>query len=106
MAAMFTRQKSIGWASVILALQGWLNETPAAVEAGKQPAFFAVGMSLMALFIVSANWRDERGWEGDGGGEGCGWVLSEDWANRVQTYMPIFFPPPGAKGATPVPTAA
>ncbi|RPA93953.1 hypothetical protein L873DRAFT_1703114 [Choiromyces venosus 120613-1] len=35
--------------SVLFAIQAWLNETPAQVAGGKQPAYFGVGMSLMAL---------------------------------------------------------
>ncbi|PWW75198.1 hypothetical protein C7212DRAFT_297432 [Tuber magnatum] len=49
MAAMFTRNKVVGWTAMIFAIQAWLSETPAQVAGGKQPAYFGVGMSLMSL---------------------------------------------------------
>lgn len=52
MAAMFTRNKMIGWTAVVFAVQGWLSETPGQVASGKQPAYFSVGMSVMALAMV------------------------------------------------------
>ena len=42
----------MGWTAVVFAIQSWLNESPAQVAAGKQPAYFAVAMSLMSLLIV------------------------------------------------------
>ncbi|KAL7274849.1 hypothetical protein RUND412_002233 [Rhizina undulata] len=52
MAAMFTRNKMIGWTAVVFAVQAWLNETPGALASGKQPAYFGVGMSLMSLGVT------------------------------------------------------
>ncbi|KAI5795107.1 hypothetical protein EDC01DRAFT_71792 [Geopyxis carbonaria] len=52
MAAMFTRHKMIGWTAVVFAIQNWLNETPGSLAAGKQPAFFSVGMAVMSLAIT------------------------------------------------------
>ncbi|TGO16464.1 hypothetical protein BTUL_0028g00660 [Botrytis tulipae] len=52
MAAMFTRNKLIGWASVLFAIQNWLGESPEARKTSSQPAYFSVGMSLMALVIT------------------------------------------------------
>ncbi|TGZ79639.1 hypothetical protein EX30DRAFT_372938 [Ascodesmis nigricans] len=56
MAAMFTRQKMVGWMAVVFALQSFLNEpsTSAVVdtEKPKQPAVFTLGMSGMALFVT------------------------------------------------------
>lgn len=49
---MFTRNKMVGWSAVIFAVQGWLNETPGQLASGKQPAYFSVGMSVMALGMV------------------------------------------------------
>lgn len=60
MAAMFTRNRLIGWTAVLFAIQSWLNEVPSQVAAGKQPAFFSVGMSIMSLVIVSGPERRER----------------------------------------------
>ncbi|TGO46744.1 hypothetical protein BOTNAR_0568g00050 [Botryotinia narcissicola] len=88
MAAMFTRNKLIGWyvntmnriyihlyveddaggymliykrASVLFAIQNWLGESPETRKTSSQPAYFSVGMSFMALVI---------------------------------TYLPMFLPPP------------
>ncbi|KAL3420184.1 hypothetical protein PVAG01_08683 [Phlyctema vagabunda] len=52
MAAMFTRNKFIGWASVVFAIQGWLGESPETRSTSSQPAIFSVGMSLLALVIT------------------------------------------------------
>ena len=49
-----------------MAIQGWLNESPASVESGKQPAVFGVMMSVMALFVVSLI-LGGKGNEGGGG---------------------------------------
>lgn len=38
-------RRIVGWTSVMFALQLWLNETPTSIAAGKQPAYFTVGMS-------------------------------------------------------------
>ncbi|OBT64545.1 translation initiation factor SUI1 [Pseudogymnoascus sp. 23342-1-I1] len=45
MAAMFTRNKYIGWASVVIAVQNWLSESPDSKAAASQPAYMGVGMS-------------------------------------------------------------
>ncbi|KFZ05478.1 hypothetical protein V501_08315 [Pseudogymnoascus sp. VKM F-4519 (FW-2642)] len=47
MAAMFTRNKYIGWASVVIALQNWLSESPDTKAAASQPAYMGVGMSYL-----------------------------------------------------------
>ncbi|PBP28471.1 hypothetical protein BUE80_DR000586 [Diplocarpon rosae] len=44
MAAMFTRNKFIGWASVVLAIQNWLGEGTESKSSSSQPAYFSVGM--------------------------------------------------------------
>ncbi|KAI9835964.1 MAG: hypothetical protein M1838_005180 [Thelocarpon superellum] len=51
MAAMFTRNKLIGWTSVVLAVQGWLAETPDQAKKSSQPAIFSIGMAVMALAV-------------------------------------------------------
>ncbi|KAH8589181.1 hypothetical protein B0O99DRAFT_637431 [Bisporella sp. PMI_857] len=51
MAAMFTRNKFVGWASVVFSIQSWLGEGSEAKSSG-QPAYFAVGMSLMSLVVT------------------------------------------------------
>jgi len=52
MAAMFTRNKLIGWASVIFAIQNWLGESSETKKTSSQPAYFSVGMSVMAVIIT------------------------------------------------------
>lgn len=60
MAAMFTRNKFIGWyvilriggsglticrASVVLSIQNWLGESQEAKRTSSQPAYFSIGMA-------------------------------------------------------------
>ncbi|ORY11540.1 translation initiation factor SUI1 [Clohesyomyces aquaticus] len=51
MAAIFTRNKMIGWTSVIFALQSWLAETPEQKRTSSTPAYFSVGMAFMSLIV-------------------------------------------------------
>jgi len=51
----------IGWGAVVFAIQSWLNETPAQLAGGKQPAYFGIGMACMSLLIVS--FASERRWK-------------------------------------------
>ncbi|KAI6247257.1 hypothetical protein HI914_04262 [Erysiphe necator] len=71
MAAMFTRNKFVGWASVIFAIQNWLGESTESKKATGQPAIFTVGMSSM--FFRTENYLDS-------------------------TYLPMFLPPASASG--------
>ncbi|GAB7353478.1 hypothetical protein MBLNU459_g3932t1 [Dothideomycetes sp. NU459] len=52
MAAIFTRNKMIGWASVVFAIQNWLSETPESKKTASTPAYFSVGMSLMSVAVA------------------------------------------------------
>ncbi|PSS12441.1 hypothetical protein M430DRAFT_68670 [Amorphotheca resinae ATCC 22711] len=45
MAAMFTRNKYVGWASVVFAIQKWLGESAETRKVTSQPAYLSVGMS-------------------------------------------------------------
>ncbi|KAK7515820.1 hypothetical protein IWZ03DRAFT_380543 [Phyllosticta citriasiana] len=51
MAAIFTRNKMVGWTAVIFALQTWLAETPETKSAASTPGIFTVGMSFMSLLV-------------------------------------------------------
>ncbi|KAK8151769.1 hypothetical protein IWX90DRAFT_490767 [Phyllosticta citrichinensis] len=51
MAAIFTRNKMVGWTAVIFALQTWLAETPETKSAASTPGIFTVGMSFMSLIV-------------------------------------------------------
>lgn len=49
---IFTRNKIIGWTSVLFSVQQWLSETPAQKENSGSPAYFSVGMSLLAVGVA------------------------------------------------------
>ncbi|KAF7164431.1 hypothetical protein CNMCM6106_000983 [Aspergillus hiratsukae] len=51
MAAMFTRNRMIGWVSFVFSLQSWLGETPEQKKSAATPAYMSVLMSLMALVV-------------------------------------------------------
>lgn len=53
MAAIMTKNKVIGWVALIMALQGWLAETPDQKKTSSTPGYFGVGMAFMALMTVS-----------------------------------------------------
>ncbi|KAI2617168.1 hypothetical protein GGR54DRAFT_641271 [Hypoxylon sp. NC1633] len=53
MAAIFTRNRYIGWASVVLSIQSWLGESEdASKSSSSTPGYFTVGMSVMALAVT------------------------------------------------------
>ncbi|KAL6712596.1 hypothetical protein ACN47E_000473 [Coniothyrium glycines] len=51
MAAIFTRNKMIGWVAVVFAVQAWLAETPEQKKTSTTPAYYQIGMSVMALLV-------------------------------------------------------
>ncbi|CAG8958845.1 hypothetical protein HYFRA_00011796 [Hymenoscyphus fraxineus] len=52
MVAMFTRNKFIGWAAVVLAVQNWLGESQESKKVSTQPAYLSVGMAFMSLVVT------------------------------------------------------
>ncbi|KAI1766280.1 hypothetical protein GGR53DRAFT_218180 [Hypoxylon sp. FL1150] len=52
MAAIFTRNRYIGWASVVFSIQGWLGESEETSKSSTTPGYFTVGMSVMALAVT------------------------------------------------------
>ncbi|KAK2774546.1 hypothetical protein FQN52_004250 [Onygenales sp. PD_12] len=52
MAAMFTRNKMIAWASVTFSLQNWMAETPEQKKTTSSPGYLSVLMSLMAVLVT------------------------------------------------------
>ncbi|KAJ5335264.1 hypothetical protein N7541_005089 [Penicillium brevicompactum] len=52
MAAMFTRNRMIGWVSFVFSLQSWLGESPDQKKNASTPAYMSVLMSLMALIVT------------------------------------------------------
>ncbi|KAF2802976.1 translation initiation factor SU [Mytilinidion resinicola] len=53
MAAIFTRNKMIGWVAVVFSLQSWLAETPEQAQTATTPGYFSVGMAFMSLMVVN-----------------------------------------------------
>ncbi|KAI1076997.1 hypothetical protein F5B20DRAFT_553764 [Whalleya microplaca] len=52
MAAIFTRNRYIGWASVVFSVQSWLGESEETTKSTSTPGYFTVGMSVMALAVT------------------------------------------------------
>ncbi|PFH59437.1 hypothetical protein XA68_12314 [Ophiocordyceps unilateralis] len=52
MAAMFTRNKFVGWAAVVFSIQSWLGESEEAKKGNGTPGYFSVIMSTMALGVT------------------------------------------------------
>ncbi|KAL4939065.1 hypothetical protein BDV06DRAFT_225399 [Aspergillus oleicola] len=52
MAAMFTRNRMIGWVAMVFSLQSWLGETEEQKKNASTPAYMSVGMSVMALAVT------------------------------------------------------
>ncbi|KAI0397682.1 hypothetical protein F5Y17DRAFT_414248 [Xylariaceae sp. FL0594] len=52
MAAIFTRNKYIGWAAVVFSMQSWLGESAATTQNTSTPGYFSVGMSIMSLLVT------------------------------------------------------
>jgi hypothetical protein len=64
----YRRNKFIGWAALVLAIQNWLGESQDTKKTSSQPAYFSVGMSCkfdLLLRILSAggawNWDMKNG---------------------------------------------
>ncbi|KAI9746274.1 MAG: hypothetical protein M1835_002468, partial [Candelina submexicana] len=38
--------RMVGWTAVVMALQGWLSETPEQKRTGSTPGYFSVGMAF------------------------------------------------------------
>ncbi|KAK3336848.1 hypothetical protein B0T19DRAFT_410756 [Cercophora scortea] len=52
MAAIFMRNRYIGWAAVAFSLQSWLGESEETKKTSSTPGYFSVGMSLMSLIVT------------------------------------------------------
>lgn len=53
MIAIVSRNKFLGWAAVVFAIQSWLSETPAQKAKSATPGYFSVLMAIMSLGVVS-----------------------------------------------------
>ncbi|KAI9654400.1 MAG: hypothetical protein M1829_000931 [Trizodia sp. TS-e1964] len=54
MAAMFTRNKMIGWSAVMLAVQKYLSDSPGQKSDGT-PGYMTLGMAIMSLGVTYLN---------------------------------------------------
>ncbi|ROW10396.1 hypothetical protein VMCG_01795 [Cytospora schulzeri] len=52
MAAIFMRNRYIGWAAVVFSIQNWLGESEDNQKNASTPGYFSVGMSLMSLIVT------------------------------------------------------
>ncbi|RFU76913.1 hypothetical protein TARUN_5326 [Trichoderma arundinaceum] len=52
MAAMFMRNKFVGWIAVVFSIQTWLGESEDSKKSNGTPGYFSVGMSFMALAVT------------------------------------------------------
>ncbi|PNP60083.1 hypothetical protein THARTR1_00107 [Trichoderma harzianum] len=52
MAAMFMRNKFVGWIAVVFSIQTWLGESEDSKKSNGTPGYFSVGMSVMALAVT------------------------------------------------------
>ncbi|KAK5626881.1 hypothetical protein RRF57_002596 [Xylaria bambusicola] len=87
MAAIFTRNKYIGWAAVVFSMQSWLGESEATTQSTSTPGYFSVGMSSKQRPRQRSEQR----------------VLV---MSLLVTYLPIFMPPIPGQAQPPRPAAA
>ncbi|AEO65244.1 8afc679e-5c1f-4884-bca4-27abf0747c67 [Thermothielavioides terrestris] len=52
MAAIFLRNRYVGWAAVVFSIQSWLGESEETRKSPSAPGYFSVGMSLMSLIVT------------------------------------------------------
>lgn len=52
MAAIFMRNRYIGWAAFVFSVQSWLGESEESKKNSSTPGYFSVGMALMSLIVT------------------------------------------------------
>ncbi|EXJ81924.1 hypothetical protein A1O1_07991 [Capronia coronata CBS 617.96] len=52
MAAMFTRNRMLGWLSLLTALLNWLGESPSQQQSSGTPGYLSFGMALLAVGVT------------------------------------------------------
>merc|ERR1712000_354220 len=87
MAAMFMRNKMIGWAALIVSIQNWLGESESAKKNAAMPGYLSVGMSFMALASTYMNLFIPQPGEECGGEEGTGFCTIYLRASRTTTRL-------------------
>lgn len=62
MAAIFMRNRYIGWAAFVYSVQTWLGESEDSKKSSSTPGYFSVGMSRMYTLLPCGG-IDERLWD-------------------------------------------
>ncbi|KAK5086325.1 hypothetical protein LTS08_004365 [Lithohypha guttulata] len=52
MAAMFTRNRMIGWVAIVIGLLNWMSETTSQKNSSATPAYLSFGMSVLSLGVT------------------------------------------------------
>ncbi|KIV97510.1 hypothetical protein PV10_01257 [Exophiala mesophila] len=52
MAAMFTRNRMLGWFALLQSLLTWLGETPAQKRNATTPGYLSFGMAVLAVIVT------------------------------------------------------
>ncbi|KAM7188146.1 hypothetical protein V8F33_010820 [Rhypophila sp. PSN 637] len=51
MAAIFMRNRYVGWAAFVFSIQSWLGESEDSKKSSSTPGYFSVGMACMASLL-------------------------------------------------------
>lgn len=52
MAAIFMRNRYVGWAAVVFSVQSWLGESEETKKSANTPGYFSVAMAVMSLIVT------------------------------------------------------
>ncbi|KAK4216605.1 protein Asterix [Rhypophila decipiens] len=52
MAAIFMRNRYVGWAAFVFSIQSWLGESEDSKKSSSTPGYFSVGMAFMSLIVT------------------------------------------------------
>ncbi|KAM7209645.1 protein Asterix [Naviculisporaceae sp. PSN 640] len=52
MAAIFMRNRYVGWAAFVFSIQTWLGESEESKKSSSTPGYFSVGMAFMSLIVT------------------------------------------------------
>lgn len=100
MAAIFMRNRYVGWAAFVYSVQSWLGESEDSKKNSSTPGYFSVGMSrtYTPQYQKPERWGvagDRDVFVGEKLIEGATAVMS-----LLVTYLPLFLPPPPTAGGT------
>ncbi|RDA94590.1 hypothetical protein CP533_2400 [Ophiocordyceps camponoti-saundersi (nom. inval.)] len=91
MAAMFTRNKFVGWAAVVFSIQSWLGESEDAKKGNGTPGYFTVVMSSEYTYDASCITTPSAF---DHLFSNCKETPMRTIMALLVTYLPLFMPPP------------